>query len=242
MPNFKNITNLPVAESADGLNLIVSDNGSAKQIAASAVGAQADFSVTDKNSPAFIKNKPVAVQSDWAENDEKKPAFIKNKPHRELVYEWNFEADEDPENCVWELSENVNEDISWLATLSEDSGFEIEISQYGYGDNWNEDMGEYLERVYPEVYSTSTANEKSYYLRFQNDIIMSCYIGGRSIEDYLNNWKNGYYENWSTVYAYNKVHYDSDYTPSIVNNGGCIEVYTDDGGPLKSVKIYKVYH
>ena len=59
MANLKNITDLPMAESAEGLNLIVNDNGSAKQIAASAVGAQADWAVTDENSPAFIKNKPV---------------------------------------------------------------------------------------------------------------------------------------------------------------------------------------
>ena len=59
MANFKNITDLPVAESAEGLNLIVNDNGSAKQIAASAVGAQADWAEMDENSPAFIKNKPV---------------------------------------------------------------------------------------------------------------------------------------------------------------------------------------
>lgn len=59
MANLKNITDLPVAESADGLNLIVNDNGAAKQIAASAVGAQADWAETDETSPAFIKNKPV---------------------------------------------------------------------------------------------------------------------------------------------------------------------------------------
>ena len=59
MANLKNITELPVAESVDGLNLIVNDNGSAKQIAASAVGAQADWTETDEASPAFIKNKPV---------------------------------------------------------------------------------------------------------------------------------------------------------------------------------------
>jgi hypothetical protein len=59
MVNLKNITELPVVESAEGLNLIVNDNGSAKQIAASAVGAQADWNVTDESSPAFIKNKPV---------------------------------------------------------------------------------------------------------------------------------------------------------------------------------------
>lgn len=59
MANLKNITELPVAESAEGLNLIVNDNGSAKQIAAGAVGAQADWAETDETSPAFVKNKPV---------------------------------------------------------------------------------------------------------------------------------------------------------------------------------------
>ena len=80
MANVKNITELPVAESSEGLNLIVNDGGSAKQIAASAVGAQADFSVTDETSPAFIKNKPEVVQADWNVSDETSPAFIKNKP------------------------------------------------------------------------------------------------------------------------------------------------------------------
>ena len=66
MVNLKNITELPVAESAEGLNLIVNDNGRAKQIAASAVGAQADWAETDENSPAFIKNKPVEEWDlDW---------------------------------------------------------------------------------------------------------------------------------------------------------------------------------
>ena len=78
--NLKNITDLPVVESAEGLNLIVNDNGAAKQIAASAVGMQADFDVTDETSPAFIKNKPEIVQADWAETDESSAAFIKNKP------------------------------------------------------------------------------------------------------------------------------------------------------------------
>ena len=80
MANLKNITDLPVAESAEGLNLIVNDNGAAKQIAASAVGAQADFAVTDETSPAFIKNKPEVVQADWAVKDETNPAHLKNKP------------------------------------------------------------------------------------------------------------------------------------------------------------------
>lgn len=58
MANIKNITDVPVATSIDGLNFLVNDNGSAKQIAASAVGAQADWNETDETSPAFIMNKP----------------------------------------------------------------------------------------------------------------------------------------------------------------------------------------
>ena len=58
MANLKNITELPMAESAEGLNLIVNDNGYAKQIAASAVGAQADWSEMDDNSASYIKNRP----------------------------------------------------------------------------------------------------------------------------------------------------------------------------------------
>lgn len=80
MTNVKNITDLPIAESSDGLNLIVSDGGSAKQIAASAVGAQADWNVIDEASPAFIKNKPETAQADWEIEDETNAAFIKNKP------------------------------------------------------------------------------------------------------------------------------------------------------------------
>lgn len=77
MANLKNITELPVAESAEGLNLIVNDGGAAKQIAASAVGAQADWAETNENSPAFIKNKPVEeldlnieVVGSYYENDD----------------------------------------------------------------------------------------------------------------------------------------------------------------------------
>lgn len=79
MANLKNITDLPVAESAEGLNLIVHENGEAKQIPASLVGAQSDFAVTDESNPAFIKNKPTIAQPDWnaRENDS---GYILNKP------------------------------------------------------------------------------------------------------------------------------------------------------------------
>lgn len=81
MTNLKNIADLPVAESVDNLNLIVNQNGSAKQIASSAVGAQADWTETNENSPAFIKNKPGYAQADWEETDESSASYVRNKTH-----------------------------------------------------------------------------------------------------------------------------------------------------------------
>lgn len=58
MKNLRDITELPLAESAANLNLIVNDNGTAKQIPAGLVGAQSDWNENDVNSPAFMKNRP----------------------------------------------------------------------------------------------------------------------------------------------------------------------------------------
>ena len=58
MSNFKKITDLPIAESTENINLIVSEDGAAKQIPANQVGAQADWNETDETSPSFIMNKP----------------------------------------------------------------------------------------------------------------------------------------------------------------------------------------
>lgn len=53
MANLKNITELPVAESAEGLNLIVNDGGSAKQIAASKLSEEMVTSWNDLTDKPF---------------------------------------------------------------------------------------------------------------------------------------------------------------------------------------------
>ena len=73
MANLKRIAELPVAESADGLNLIVNDNGSAKQIAASVVGIQLDnnsvyvidseaYTYGDDALDAILKGKQILIK------------------------------------------------------------------------------------------------------------------------------------------------------------------------------------
>jgi hypothetical protein len=49
MANLKNITELPVAESADGLNLIVNDNGAAKQLPANKIAQAVGDGITTVN-------------------------------------------------------------------------------------------------------------------------------------------------------------------------------------------------
>ena len=216
MANLKNITELPVAESAEGLNLIVNDGGAAKQIAASEVGAQAD----------------------WTETDENNPAYIKNKPHRELMYEWNFEADPNPDNGVWELYENVDEDLCWLTDPTEDTDWEIEVSQYSYREYWDEDAECYYYIVGDFGYTTCVNINKNY-IGFHNDTSIQLNTWARCIESFpvgVNCWDNCCY-----LYAYNnkQLNFENGGFDSTQQGGAFI--IEAEGGPFKSIKIYKVY-
>ena len=231
MVNFKNITELPIIEKADGTNLIVNDNGRAKQIPASAVGTQADFNVTDENDPAFIKNKPAVVQSDWTETDETSPAFIKNKPEekpaRELMYEWNFSFDDD----VYTATEDVDEDISWMTVPQEDCHFEIVTTCYYDYDNLN---GEYTMWL--------SSNEMSYEGGFSRtgEITSFYYYSCPYFWDPIeNDWSNSLP---IEIYITNKaqMYYPTDWAYQEVAVGGTIAVSTST--PVKSIQIYKIYH
>lgn len=99
----------PVDELAQSANVLIEEGGVVKKAPKSMVGAQAD----------------------WNEVNESSHAFIKNKPHRELVYEWNFEADENRDNCVYEVVENVEDDLSWMFNIDSNVSFEIQAFFYG---------------------------------------------------------------------------------------------------------------
>lgn len=99
MANLKNITDVPVVESAEGLNLIVNDNGAAKQIAASAVGAQADWNVEDTSSPTYIKNKPI-IPEGWNDLSDK-PFYSKGMRVVECLPPTIFQNGEPSETEVY---------------------------------------------------------------------------------------------------------------------------------------------
>jgi hypothetical protein len=212
MANLKNIIDLPVVESTEGLNLIVNDNGSAKQIPANAVGAQAD----------------------WAETDESNPAFIKNKPTKELMYEWNFSADDE----VHEILENVDEDLTWLVTQSVEVDSEVVVSTYGmYG---GEIDGEWTTVIDDSAASSCTLGFKEFHAKNEQYFHM---MGHADMEPYIDIESGREYQmSSSKMEVFNKMHYNPEDGFIDVNIGGVIGVFTNDGGPIKSVKIYKVIH
>lgn len=68
MANLKNINDLPVAESAEGLNLIANDNGAAKQIPAEFIGKVKTVNGVEPDANGNIEIKTVAKLSEM-END-----------------------------------------------------------------------------------------------------------------------------------------------------------------------------
>lgn len=79
--NFIKISDVEMIENPNtDTKVLVEDDGDIKRVPKSAIGAQADWNVSDESSPAFIKNKPNVTQADWNETDDTNPAYILNKP------------------------------------------------------------------------------------------------------------------------------------------------------------------
>ena len=224
MANFKSITELPVASSSEGLNLIVNDNGAAKQIAASAVGAQADWAETNENSPAFIKNKPSSS--------------------KELVYEWTPGIDEDgnPITDIDFFVQNIDDDMTWLTNKMDDCDFEIVLEQYAcYYDS---NSGDYVidsNVEYTLIFGsgdTGCANATFVKDSAANvEMVMADCVGSIS---YYSMDGIEYDSSGAYISIYNKAQYNMDNdSPINVTTGGCIFI---ESRPIKSIKIYKITH
>lgn len=90
MAKLKNITDLPVAESAEGLNLIVNDNGAAKQIAANVVGKVKSVNGAQ---PDEHGNVEIDTTSSW--NDLKDKPFCDNREYYTICEDYELFGDDD---------------------------------------------------------------------------------------------------------------------------------------------------
>lgn len=153
---------------------------------------------------------------------------------KELIYEWNFSAEDE----VYEILENVNDDLTWLVTKSDSVDVEIAVTQYGRYEMSLPDVQ--IDRVDANVTTDIVLDTKDYHAK-----------NGQPQQFASNGWANsGYYDlendfkyqySASGLSVLNKKHLNfEEGTFTNVNIGGVISVYAKEGGPFKSVKIYKV--
>ena len=197
------------------------------------------------------KNK-IGAQADWTETNESSSAFIKNKPHKELIYEWNFSTDDE----VYEIYENIDEDMSWLTKYQDDIGFEIIVENYGYQYDYNNTNNDHNYVYLNNCFAAVSSADCPYFSRCVN--IPVDYDGQQfTHKETLLGWikgheiQNEYQIDDTTKRCFrlypscrfnieNGVHYDfNTFLPTSVQNGGAI-VFESNDNPFKSVKIYKV--
>lgn len=202
-----------------------------------------------------IKRAPkneINVQADWTETDPSSSAFIKNKPSKELVYEWNFSADDE----VYEIYENVDEDLSWLTKRQDNIGFEIVAENYAFQYDYHRDNGSYNYIFFEDIFSTVSSADSPYYTRYTNvpfwgnqshvikELIRGEMYGPDMSYDHpIDDMSERKFRLYPFVLfdVENGTHYDfdNDFAPTNVENGGHIIIETDES-PFKSVKIYKI--
>lgn len=132
MTNLKNITDLPMAESAKGVNLIVNDNGVAKQIKAGYVGSDYDliFEFSGRDDfwdPTVEELKPIPVSTlQEAMNKLRSGQFVKILwKHQYVQTDYNF-CYEAPMSVLY--TGYANEGLAMIKYMAEMEGtIEVQV-------------------------------------------------------------------------------------------------------------------
>lgn len=171
---------------------------------------------------------------------------------KELVYEWNFNVDDE----IYEIYENVNEDLSWLTKRQDNIGFEIVAENYAFQHDWNEDNGDFNYVYFEDIFATVSSADIPYYARYTNvphpdyqsyvckEILRGELNGFEIAYDYpINDMTNRCFRLFPGIYfnVESGTHYDfdNDWAPTNIEKGGCIMIEANNSR-IKSVKIYKI--
>ena len=158
-------------------------------------------------------------------------------PKKELVYEWNFSADD----VITEIAENVNDDVTWMIDKNVNIGFEAEVTFYGNElQKFTDENGEsYLPVINANIEAMLTISDSQYYmtrLKSDRDYLLYGYNESDSWMPSHQSQDRPYFD----LYILNKKHIDADLNYIEVDNGGSFEMYASEYWPFKSVKIYKI--
>ena len=154
---------------------------------------------------------------------------------KELVYEWNFSADDE----IHEVMQNVDDDVSWMIDKNNNIGFEVEATFYGNEEQPSMPEVGPIYTINTDIEGTLTISDSQYGL-----------IRLKSSKDYLlfgynecNGWMpshNSESVSYFELYVFDKKHIDEDWIFIEVSKGGSFEMYAADYWPFKSIKVYKI--
>ena len=160
---------------------------------------------------------------------------------KELIYEWNFSADDE----VFEIIENVNEDISWLAYKTENADFEIEYITYQTYCDVEDNIGMYPDGEQKNIInSTNIPYESSFYSvgdfdfqHFKAEVYgITPWLPDTILQD------GDFRPNHWSCYFVNHYHCDpTNYELTKVDLGGTIS-FEEEYNPIKTIRIYKITH
>lgn len=244
---FKKLSNVSAVDSvSDNTNVLIEENGTIKKVSKSAVGETAEKIISKiaevPSTTSVTDTTNVLIE----ENGEIKKA-PKSAVHgkRELVYEFTpgIDADGNPVTDVFEVIENLEGDLSWLTTKSNDYGFEIIATHYCAA---GADDGESAPIILPDTTMTASFDDNYNYMTFFKNLPFFPIEDGTSLlaysESYYMDINN--YQNYvsARVEIDNGIHMDFENGGPIFTDNGGVFIYEEDNGnnPIKSIKIYKI--
>lgn len=148
MAGLKSITDLPMAENTNGVNLIVNDNGVAKQADLDAVRAEQEYDLVFRmNERPVIGFRNYDLETLESISQEKLTEFwnkVKSGKrvkillemflHSEGNYRWYYHVYQ-PMNFVASYSDNHTEGYATAFVASEDEGYFTQIIQIVFDEN-----------------------------------------------------------------------------------------------------------
>lgn len=154
---------------------------------------------------------------------------------KELMYEWNFSVEDE----VYEILENVDDDLSWVN--DENSDIAIVVTAYGIsGQDQDTEMFIFDKNMEVSVSSFKTSMGYGY---TKNINLMGNLVDTCCISICYNGDDFSEYPNFIDLYCNICLGVNNNNDELVkVDKGAFIVIHNDSPSPLKSIRIYKVTH
>lgn len=233
---LRDVSTLPVLESSDGTEkVLVNVGGVEKQVSAEVIAPKRDVNALPE--VETLSGDETVLLNVGGVEKQVSSRLVKNEV-RELVYEFTpgVDSDGNPVTDVDEFIQNIDDDLTWLATKCDNVGWEIVVTCYGIEGSPDGDGPITL----PDMTITGATSSIDPYIGYFSDPNF-----GKNMRTYLESSgvdANGWYSHVCVgIDIYSGVQMDMNTgEPIFVENGGVIMIFNDDCNPIKSIQIYKI--